>query len=66
MFDGSYAYSVTERGCAMVFPINHQQAHPHQVSRHEGEGEQEGKTNDDDVDIEAQLRPFEIDLNEDR
>ena len=64
VFDSSCVYSATERGCAVVFPLEHQ-ACSHQVGRSEGEGEEEGKANSD-VDDRTELRPFEIDLNEER
>jgi hypothetical protein len=75
VFDSSCAYSATERGCAVVFPVEHH-AHgsscssSHEVSDggHEGEGEKEGKTaggeGGADSGVEAGL--FEIDLNEER
>lgn len=74
MFDSSCAYAATERGCAVVFPIEH---HPHSSSNShqvsgggpEEEGEEKGKDKADSeggADSGGELALFEIDLNEER
>ena len=65
VFDSSCVYSATERGCAVVFPIDHQVHTSHQVSSGpESEGEQGGKADNEAAEVHVQ--PFEIDLSEER
>lgn len=62
VFDSSPAYSATERGCAVVFPVEshaHGSSSSHQASGRGGE--EEGKR-----DSGGEVLPFEIDLNEER
>ena len=67
VFDSSPAYSATERGCAVVFPVKsraHDSSSSHQVSggpERGGGGEEEGKRGSG-----GEVLPFEIDLNEER
>ena len=59
VFDGSCAYSATERGCAMVFPIVHDQK-----LQRLNHGMDYDKTRD--VRDTVEPIPFEIDLSEER
>lgn len=68
VFDSSCSYSATERGCAVVFPVEH---HTHSGSScgPEGEGELEGKDragSEGGADSGGEIALFEIDLNEER
>lgn len=71
VFDGSCAYSATERGCAVVFPPVEDQAQGSTSRKVSGgpksKGEEEGKADyEEAADSGAEVQPFEIDLNEER
>ena len=60
VFDSSCAYSATEKGCAVTFPVEHQ--------THGGQQqvEQERGSNSCDLDDKKELLPFQINLNDER
>ena len=63
MFDSSPAYFATERGCAVVFPVE-SRAHDSSSSHQASGGPERGGGGEEDSG--GEVLPFEIDLNEER
>lgn len=59
VFDGSYAYSAAERGCAVVFPVVHDQKLQRLKHREDTDMSRE-------ICDVVEILPFEIDLSEER